>query len=190
MLFLGGQASYQRMTPATLGDTLRLVQRVPGEFQLPFVTLDLQYQHVESDIRALGGRAEIGHGFIGLEASHSHYLEDDPDDEMGITRWHVLYRMSPDECFEVDLGLGGIILAGDDTNSGFSLTVPARIDIEETWAADVRPAWGWIGGNTIIQVDAGVMYLWRHVSATLGYRFLTCGDSELSGPFVGVSARL
>ena len=190
LLWIGGEASLQRMAPASLGDTVRMGRRVPGEFQLPFAAIDLQYQHVESDIRALGGRAEIGHGLIGLGVSHAHFLEDHPDDELGVTRWHALYRMSLDESFEIDVGLGSIILAGNETNSGFSMTVPVRIDIEETWAADVRPTWGWVGDNTIIQVDAGVMYLWQHVSATLGYRWLTCGDSELNGAFVGVSARL
>ena len=204
-LFAGGSATLKRVKPPeppdTLSvgwawdeppepvDTLRIEPRVPGDVQIPIVCLGLRYQYVESDVSALDGRAEVGYGPLGLAVRYTHYAEESPADELGIVQWHGLYRMSFTEYVEVDIGFGQMTLHGDKRSAGSSVTVPVRIGFDIPVALVFRPTWSWIGDNEITDYDVGLLYLWPYASVSLGYRWLECGDSALSGAFVGVSGR-
>ena len=98
--------------------------------QIPVVCLELRYQHVESDVSALDGRAEIGYGPVGLAVRGTHYAEESPADELDIVQWHGLYRMSFTEYVGIDIGFGSMTLHGDKRSSGLSMTVPVRIGFD------------------------------------------------------------
>jgi hypothetical protein len=190
VLWYGGAASMQRMTIPTRGDTSAIAPRQHGEVQLPIASLDLSYQDVESDVRALDGRVELGYGAVGVALRYTHYDEESPRDEMDIVQWHLLYRMSLSEYFEVDLGLGSLALHGDLGHSGSSLTLPIRIRFGDYVAVVYRPAWSNVGGTSIDDHDVGLHVIWRYVSVSVGYRWFRSGDSSLDGVFVGLSTRL
>lgn len=164
-------------------------QRVQKNFQLPTLYVDLRYGRVESDVNAFDGGLEVGYEFFGADFRYTHYVEDDPPDELDVYQWHVLLRWAATERFETGVGIGTLTLSGNSSTTGASLTVPVRITFEAPAALVFRPSWSWLGDNTIGDYDASVHYLWPNVSAFLGYRSFVSGQSSLDGAFAGISVR-
>ncbi|UCG59105.1 MAG: hypothetical protein JSU70_06270, partial [Phycisphaerales bacterium] len=120
-----GRASWARATDdATRLANLDLDAREPGDPLIPFVRFDAAYQDVESDVEALDYRVQVGYGPIGFELNHTRYWEQVPSDRLDIYRLYGLYRLSFGNMIEADLGLGAIILDGDERNTGVSTTTP------------------------------------------------------------------
>lgn len=164
-------------------------QRVQENFHLPTLYVDVRYQAVESNVNAFDGGLEVGYEFIGADFRYTHYVEDDPPDELDVYQWHGLLRFAATERFELGVGCGTLTLSGDSSTTGASLTVPVRITFEAPAALVFRPSWSWLGDNTISDYDASVHYLWPNYSAFLGYRWFVAGQSSLNGASAGVSAR-
>jgi hypothetical protein len=169
---------------------LEIEPRAPGELQIPMVGIDLRYQDVDGDVTALDGRVEAGYGPLGVAFRFTHYEEESPPDELDITQWHGLYRMSFTKYIEVDLGLGSMILRGNARHSGFSGTLPVRIWFGAPVALVFRPTWSDVGGQEINDYDVALLYTRQYFSVCAGYRWFEAGDSALNGAFVGVSAQL
>ncbi|MBA4366380.1 MAG: hypothetical protein C0403_01935 [Desulfobacterium sp.] len=169
---------------------ISIENRKLGQALIPIFRVDLCYQNVESDVEALDLRTEVGYGPVSIQARTTHYIEDQPDDNIDIHQAHLLYRMSIGDVFEIDLGMGGMILEGDDNNSGISFTTPFLYHPKDYFGIEFRPSWSSIKGNIIKDYDLDLLLGWRFISFRAGYRWLKSENESLSGPFVGLSLRI
>lgn len=190
LLIWPGQLSWARAA----ADADRLVEwnaepREPGEPMIPVVRFDAAYQHVESDVEALDLRLQLGFGPLGFEINQTRYEEDEPPDRLDLYRLYGLWRMSYGERIEVDLGLGGIILDGQDRNSGVSATTPILIQPWDWLLVEFRPMWSNIHGSQINEYELGLLLNWEWTALKAGYRWTHSPNESLDGPFVGLSIR-
>lgn len=158
-----------------------------GDPDLPYLAADLGFQWVHPDITAIDARAEIGYGPFGFEVRDTHYDEQHPRDNLDVLHLHGLYRISGSRSFQFGLGLGAVVLAGHDTHSGFSLTMPVSVTPWRHWGARLTPTWSWVAGNQINDYDVSVDYIQRLYSLRAGYRTNSVGTESLHGPYVGAS---
>jgi len=182
----GGIYSWERVHPDSI--TIASVKsRKSGEPLIPFLRLDLNYQNVESDVEALDSRLEAGYGPFGVQARITHYNEQEPEDELDIQQFHLLYRMSFGNHVEIDLGAGGATVHGENQNIGFSLTTPLLIHPTEHVGLEFRPAWATIRGNPLSDYDVGIVVNVSHVAVRGGYRWMQSEHESLNGAYVGLS---
>lgn len=160
--------------------------RQTGEPTIPFVGLSVSYQIVESDVDGYDARAEGGFGPIAASYRFTRFAEKDPDTELDLSWLHGVLRLSYTRYVEVGLGFGKIFLKGTGSESGFSFTLPLRIEPSEYVGFECRPTWGWINGNTVSDYDLTLRLGVRYVSIRGGYRWTTVGSSTLKGPTVGL----
>lgn len=187
----GGVSSWARVNRMPIypddgeyAEGLTPVSREAGEAVIPFVRLDVTYQAVRSEVDALDYSIDGGYGPVGLRFNRVHFRERHPDDTMDLTQVYGLYRMSLGRSFEVDLGLGGFSVRGED-NDRFAFTMPVLYHPSKHFGFEFRPAWA---GN-ISEYDAGVLLGARFVSLKCGYRWLSGPSLTLSGPYAGLSLR-
>jgi hypothetical protein len=189
--------SYLLVRPAerswlrTTGETLSrdVAPREPGEPMLPLVRFDAAYHPVESDIEAWDFRLQLGYGPLGFEANQTRYEEEDPPDRLDLTHLYALWRLSVTERIELDLGLGAVILEGDEQNAGFSGTTSVLIWPWDWLAVEFRPMWSAINDSHLQEYELGVLVNARYVALKGGYRFTRSPNESLDGPFIGVSVR-
>ncbi len=184
-------ASWARVS----GDADHLAQvdleaRELGDPLLPFVRLDFAYLDVESDVEALDYRAQVGYGPFAVELNQTRYEEEDPSSQLDFYRIWGLYRLSYGERIEIDLGAGGVILDGDDCNSGFSVTTPVLVQACDWLLIEFRPVWSTIHGSDIDEYEAGVLFNWESLAIKAGYRWTRSPNMSLDGPFFGLTIRL
>ncbi len=186
-----GEASWARVSDDAdrLAD-FDLDARELGDPLLPFVRLDFAYQDVESDIEALDYRAQVGYGPFAFELNQTRYEEKNPSSRLDFYRLWGLYRLSYSERIEVDLGVGGVILDGNDRNSGFSMTTPVLVQACDWLLIEFRPIWSTIHGSDIDEYEAGVLLNWESLAVKAGYRWTHSPNMSLDGPFIGLSIRL
>jgi hypothetical protein len=190
LLIWPGQLSWARA--ATDADALvdwNAEPREPGEPMIPIVRFDAAYQNVESDVEALDLRLQLGYGPLGFEINQTRYEEDEPPDHLDLYRLYGLWRMSYGERIEVDLGLGGIILDGEERNSGFSATTPILIQPWDWLLVEFRPMWSNIHGSHINEYELGLLLNWKWAAFKAGYRWTHSPNESLDGPFLGLSIR-
>lgn len=184
----GGGASIARVEGNGYGK-YEIEPRKAGEALIPFVSVDVSYQDVESDVTAADVRGEIGYGSLGIQARQTRYWEDEPKDGLTATQVHGLYRMSIGSKAELDLGIGSLFLEGDGSNSGVSFTAPVLIHPSDFFGFEFRPAWSSINENTINDYDAALLLGWRFASLRVGYRWFMTAHESLNGPQVGIAMR-
>lgn len=162
--------------------------RRTGEATLPFFQYDHRYLRVNSDIDARDNGLEIGYGPYAFSCRHTKFSEDDPSDELTLIQYHLLARISRTGSAEYGLGLGSLVMRGNDDHSGFSLTFPVKIYPNDSFGVRFRPTFSWIKGNSINEYDLSLVYTIRYASIQLGYRFLEANGEELNGSYLGLAA--
>ena len=180
-----GSNSWDRVDPHPDFDDL-IAPHLPGDALLPFAGLYLSYQDVDSDVEAVDLRAEFGFGPLAISLRNTHYEEDDPSDELDIVQVHALFRLSPSEDFEIDVGIGTMTIDGEDLDTGLSLTFAARTMVMERVMLEFRPTISSINDTTIEDYDFGAALTIPFLSLRAGYRWLEAGESSLNGPYIGV----
>ncbi len=185
-----GQASWARAS----GDTNRLNDlgwepREPGDPLLPVVRFDFAYFDLQDDVEATDYRAQVGYGPFAVELNPTFYEEDVPDDNLDIYRIWGLYRMSITDRLEFDVGAGAIILEGNETNAGFSLTTPILARVYDWLLIEFRPIWSQVNETSIDEYEAGVLLNWENLAVKAGYRWTRSPETSLNGPFFGLSIR-
>ena len=186
----GGANSLHRIeTPFELYSGDGIPPRRHGEALIPFFRFDIAYQDVESDVTAMDYQFELGYGWIAFFLRSTVYEEKEPDDELEMLQYYGLYRMSINDQVEVDIGIGGIDLSGNESNNGFSTTIPVRYHPSDHYGFEFRPAWSNIKGNSIWDFDLTVLAGWRYASIRAGYRWVHSPNASLNGPEIGISLR-
>lgn len=80
-----------------------------------------------------------------------------------------------------------MVVEGEGERSGFSLTLPLRIQFSRYFGLSFRPSWGWISSNTISDIELGLAGSLRFVSINAGYRWVSAGSASLNGPMIGAA---
>ncbi len=155
----------------------------------PSIRLDAAYQNVQSDVRAIDFRAEGGFDFLALQGCFTYYNEENPSDELWLNYVHGLLRLSLGEHLSIQPGAGAVILAGNNRNSGFSLTLPILIYPQDSVGFEFRPTWSWIHNNTINDYDAGLVLGSRNAAFRAGYRWVHSDNETLEGVYMGLTVR-
>ncbi|MBN1362307.1 MAG: hypothetical protein JW993_17055 [Sedimentisphaerales bacterium] len=185
-----GQASWARVS----GDENRLADlgwdpREPGDPLLPIVRFDFAYFNLQSDVEAMDYRAQVGYGPFAVELNPTFYEEEIPADDLDIYRIWGLYRMSITDRIEFDFGAGAIVLEGNETNTGFSLTTPILAQVYDWLLVEFRPIWSEINETSIDEYEAAVLLNWKSLAVKAGYRWTRSPETSLNGPFFGLSIR-
>lgn len=165
----------------------RALRREHGDHDLPLVGADINFQTVSQQINAVDGRAELGYGPMAVQLRGAHFSDKEYAESLNVAHAHALFRISGNPAFQVNFGLGGVLLNGKNTNSGLSTTIPTAIFPRDAWGARFVPTWSWINGNRISDYDGSLEYTQRFYSGRLGYRTSYAGDQSLSGPYIGFS---
>ncbi len=186
----GGRNSLERVeTPGLLSTARGIIPRKSGEALIPFISFEVAYQDVESDVTAWDYRLEVGYGPLGFQARRTLYDERSPVASLEALQYHALYRMSFGSDLEVDIGAGALILEGNEENSGFSVTVPVLYHPSEVYGFEFRPVWSTINENDIQDFDFSVLFGSQYASIRFGYRWFRSPNQSLDGPVVGVALR-
>jgi hypothetical protein len=176
------------------GDPAQLTEfgcelRKPGDPLLPFVRFDASYLTIEPDVDAFDYRIQIGYGTFALELNQTRYEEKEPPDQLDFYRLYGLFRLSYSNKVEVDLGVGSIILEGDERHSGLSTTTPIIIHPCDWFIVEFRPMWSNINGSAIDEYELGFLFNYDFMAIKAGYRWTRSPQESLNGPFIGASIR-
>jgi hypothetical protein len=183
----GGQLSLARVQGSSDPAFEDILLREKGSPDLPFFKADINYHLIHSDIDGFDGRVEVGYGPIGIQYRNTYFNEDSPEAHMNLSYVHGLYRVSGSRVFEIDAGIGAMMLKGESRNSGPSITFPINIYPHPNLNIRLVPTWSAINGNGIGDYDGSIAYVRKYFSLRLGYERIQTGDAVLKGPYAGVS---
>lgn len=181
----GAMMSLARVDEDKWTDNGEIEIRRTGEPTLPFFEYDHRYLKVNSDIDARENGLEAGYGPFGFRLRQTDFREKDPSDKLTLNHYHFLLRISRSSSGELGLGIGSLVMHGNDDHSGFSITFPIKIYPEDSFGVRFTPTFSWINGNSIDEYDLSLAYTIRYASIQLGYRFLEAGAKELNGSYLG-----
>lgn len=181
----GTKISLARVEAGVETDGAKVELRQTGEATLPFFQYEHKYLRVNSDIDARDNGLEIGYGPYGFSCRHTKFTEENPSDELSLTQYHLLLRFSRTSSREFGLGIGSLVMHGNDDHSGLSITFPIKIYPSDSWGVRFKPTFSWINGNAIDEYDLSLAYTKRYASLQLGYRALVAKGKDLDGPYLG-----
>ncbi|MFN0039974.1 MAG: hypothetical protein ACKVP2_10730 [Burkholderiales bacterium] len=165
-----------------------LARRERGDPQLANVRLDIGYQNLQSDVRAIDGGIEIGSGHYALHYRSTHFYETRSDDVLRMQQTHFLWRATTQPGVEADFGIGYLSIEASRHSSGISLTVPIRWKINNWSAVEMRAAWAEVNGHGVSDYDLSFGFLRPFAGLRLGYRYIDArGVPPLQGPYIGLS---
>jgi hypothetical protein len=93
--------------------------------------------------------------------------------------------MSAKRSLEFGLGIGTCNISGNEKNSGFSLTYPIKIYLNQSFGIRIKPTCNWINSNNINDTDLTLVFTKRFGTVELGYRFLEANGRDLDGAYIG-----
>lgn len=157
----GAKMSLARVDEGAETDTAKVEIRRTGEPTLPFFQYEHKYLRVSSDINARDDSLEIGYGPFGFNCRHTDFSEENPSDELTLTQYHLLLRISRTSSGEFGVGIGSLVMRGNDDNSGLSLTVPIKFYPGDSFGVRFKPTYSWINGNAIDEYDVSLAYIKR-----------------------------
>ncbi len=179
-----GKESMSREGHAEEGDTVAKRQR--GERLLPRARLDVSGQFLEHDISAVDLRGEVGYAAFAGQVRYTRMWEDGSGDALTTTYGHFLFRLALGSKGEMDLGVGALNLAGRQSTTGVSTTLPIQVH-GDNFGVEARPVWSALNGNVIQDYDVALVAGVRFVAFRAGYRWLLAPHETLKGPYAGVS---
>jgi hypothetical protein len=154
-----------------------------GERPLPSVRFDATYQNIESDVVGYDFMTEVGSGPVAIHVDYTHYTERIPEDELDITRIYGLLRFSNNPKYEIDFGIGGLLVNGDKERSRLVFTIPVLLYPSDYIGFEFRPSFS----EDIVDLDIAALGTYGAASLKLGYRWVTTFNESLAGPYIGFS---
>ncbi len=162
---------------------------------MPFIRVHGSYQNVETDIFAVDWRGELNLIIIGLQGRFTTYYEDDPDDEMEVTQYHVFLNIPIKDIASIGFGIGGIAIQGNERNDGMSFSIPIHfkpadyieMELISSWSTINKDAAEAINNNDISDYDAAVLLGYKNVFLRMGYRWFKSRNVSLNGFHIGIS---
>lgn len=175
----GGRSSLQRIEPGSESAS----RRDDGEILIPFLRYDYAAQHVSSDISARIHQFEGGFGPVALFLEDYTFSEQQPASTLKIKRHLLLYRMSANHRFELDIGAGQSVVEGWQRTGIGVMSFRGRYKFDQHFSIDFAPTWGDGMDDYELALHVGRQY----GSLKIGYRSLQSPDVSLSGPFAGAA---
>jgi len=162
-------------------------ESIAGDPILPTARFDFGWQAVESDVQAFDSALEIGYGPIAARGRITHYREDDPDDTLDLSSILGLWRIPVSQEMELDVGIGGAVLEGDERQSGVNISLALR-----AWVPNRYIGFEYRGefidiGDGLNSNDFSVLLHVKWVALRAGYRWVHTTHDSLDGPFAGAS---
>lgn len=185
----GADAWIRTSAKLSLAPPPEVVPREWGESTVPLARVEVGFQSLEGDVTARDVQGEIGFGPFAFQARKTYFEEKSPATTLDLTQWHILYRMTATRHFELDLGFGNGILKGINHNSGFSFSLPVRIQTTRWLGFEFRPSWTSFGENSVGDYDLRVSLSKGLLALDAGYRWTRAGTEQLKGPRFGIGTR-
>ncbi len=183
----GVESTMARINPRPDGPYKDIEPRQTGAPDLPFFRFDVANQHINSGVSGWDGRAELGYGALGLQLRQTRYAEKNTEDNLDITYVQGLFRLSGSRYFETCVGLGEIILVGQERNSGTSLVYALNIYPIKELEVRISPAWSTINDHRVSDYDGSIGYVRDYYSVRIGYRRMRAAEDVLAGPYFGAA---
>jgi hypothetical protein len=144
---------------------------------------------VQSDVTAWDIRGEVGSGPLAFAFRRTLYREEVPHDELIAAQGHFLIRLSNVPEFEVDMGVGILVINGKEEHAGLSVTIPLLFHPSKYVGFELRPTWSSINENNIQDIDLALTAGLSNVFLRAGYRWFHSDRESLDGPFIGMGLR-
>ena len=164
-----------------------------GEPYLPFLRFDYRQQYIDHDLSAHDFLLEAGYEHLALLGRFTRY-EDELGERLDTEQYYGLLRFGEKGAdipgaVELDLGVGGYVIKGNETHGGFALTTPIKYYPSEWCGFEFRPAWANVAEKTISDYDLSASVGADFFQLRLGYRWLWVrGEGHwLNGPYAGLS---
>jgi hypothetical protein len=185
-LLAGGIYSNERMNPEELSFPY---PRLTGDPLISILRSDTSFQIIEQDLYALDQRVEIGYGAIGFAGRYSYFFETDYPSELHLWQAHLLYRMSIMNIIEISPGIGTFGMFGQSEYTGFSITLPIRLNIARTISFEILPVLNlYPNGATGSDLDFALLINLNRIKPRLGFRqFYSSGGLALNGFYGGLT---
>lgn len=161
----------------------------PGSGFTPRLRADYGLMRVSSRIGATIVNVEGGDDHMGFWVRDTLFEERDPDATLRVQNYFLLFRVAGNGGPELNLGLGGTKVSGEDENSGIAYVARLRAKSQEGWVFEGRHSGASINGNDLSDSEIGASLERPYVALTGGYRWLKSPHMLLDGPFVGISVR-
>jgi len=181
----GGRLSTDRMQPYPRREGV--IPRNKGDILLPLFRFDTHIQSASKGVIGKDLRAEFGNGPFAFQIRRSLYQESNPSDEMTLTQWHALYRMSLGNSINLNLGLGHSQLKGNAENSAVSFTFPLYVQASKRFSWEIKPSLSNFNGSGVWDFDMAGLLTEKNYSLMLGIRRLSSLAQSISGPYLGFS---
>lgn len=189
-LIAGGADAWRRTAAkVTANPSPEVIPREWGEITVPVARFEGGLQSCHGDVTARDVQGEIGFGPFALQGRKTFFEEKTPAATLDLFQWHFLYRMTGTRHFEMDYGFGGGSLKGTNRTSGFSFTLPIRIQTTRWLGFEFRPSWTSFGENSVGDYDLRVSFSKSIFALDIGYRWIRAGSEHLQGPRFGVGTR-
>lgn len=151
------------------------------------VTIDAAYQFVEAGIYGLDTSLQARFRLIHIEGRFTRYVETAPSDSLDISQFRLVYPIRLGRSLTIGAGLGAYQLAGNNTNTGGSISFPISYRAPySNWQFDLTPLWASINGNTISDVELRAGYRTGSTNFFVGARAMETGGQLINGPYIGV----
>jgi len=169
-------------------EAVRGNSRVDGDPDLPEFRLDLQGAGLDPSVRGSQVRFQFGFGPIALQPDWLDLSERGPGLPK-LDRFTVqgLLRVSPSRKVEIDLGVGGTVLAGDHVDEGWTFSLPISYAPARWCALRWTPVVSFLGGDVLSDEELSLWWTHRYLSAFAGWRWISAGNAQIDGPTVGIS---
>ncbi len=147
---------------------------------------DIAYQSAGTGVWAYD-LSIMGHlGAVDIGGRITHYVEASPPDTLDINQVNLTLPVKLGESLTMGGGIGLYQLAGNNTNTGLSLSLPFLLhEPGNSWQVRITPLVADINGNTISDVDVRAGYRRGPLALLAGYREMRAGAQLLGGPYLG-----
>ena len=158
------------------------VDSVNRKQNLHNVYLTADYQDVDDNVYSNNIEFNLELTSIGFNCKNSEFKESNPNDNLRLSRCHGLYLFQRGKAFGLAFGIGGYELEGNQIKSGLSTSIPITLNIN----TKVSFKFTYEQYESIELIDAQ-FFIGKRVRLTGGYKELITGDTDLSGPYIGVA---
>lgn len=151
-----------------------------GSLTMPYVRADYNWQHIDSNLKAVDLRVEAGYKVLAFYGRHTLYTESNPTAELTVNQYYGMLRFGGtlphgeflSGSWEAGLGLGMVQQIGVEEASSGAFTVPLKFYPTNWIGVEFRPAWYHWNDRAIGDYDLSASLGWRFVQVRGGYRWL------------------
>ena len=161
----------------------------PGELYPQVDTdlgLELRYHSAGKSVAAYEVQIKKNFRQFGIYARMSHYIENQPADELDLASLYFLYRPAVQKGLSAEFGIGVTTLSGNQVSSGSSVYLPIRFELKEGVAMEISVAMTALT-NPLIEVAGRLVIKQGNLIYSIGHKSLRSPNMNLQGPVLGLT---